>query len=82
MDPPPSPPEDLVVVGMMPRQYIAAGTTRLIFSTYFHANKGCIKCRLPNFSCTRVDIQLGLSPLSHADKTRQGEVSKNFIQLR
>ena len=38
-------------------------------NTYFHANEGCIKCRLPNFSHTLVDIQPGLSPLSHADKT-------------
>ena len=60
----PSPPEDLVVISMMPRQYIVAGTTRLKMSNaYFHANEGCIKCRLPNFPHTLVDIQLGLPPL-------------------
>ena len=66
----PPPPEDLVVVGMMPRQYIVGGTSRLKMSNaYFHANEGCIRCRLPNFSSTLVDIQPGLPPLSHADKT-------------
>ena len=62
-------PEDLVVVGMMPRQHFVGGVSRMKMSNaYFHANEGCIKCRLPNFSSTLINIQLGHPPLSRADK--------------
>jgi hypothetical protein len=54
---------------MMPRQFTTSGQTSTWMSNaYFHANEGCVKCRLPNFSHTLISIQTGFPPFKAADK--------------